>query len=86
MKKGTFVSELSRIATLSSMYVSYADAYREVADIYIVRGYSLTLVASWLCHNYLACWDDCLKDNKKVAADVLVLKSEYNISWDYFNI
>jgi len=86
VKKGTFVSELSRIATLSSMYASYADVCREVADIYIARGYPLMLVASWLRHNYLACWDSRLKDNDKVAADVLVLKSEYNISWDYFNV
>ena len=80
VKKGTFVSELSRIATLSSTYASYADACREVADIYIARGYPPMLVVSWLRHNYLACWDNRLKDNKKVAADVLVLKSEYNIS------
>ena len=35
MKKGTFLSELSWVATLSSQYDTYMSACREVADIYI---------------------------------------------------
>ena len=33
---------------LSSQYDMYVSACREVADIYIVQGYSPMLIASWL--------------------------------------
>jgi len=46
VKKGIFLSELSRIATLSSQYDMYVSACREVADIYIARGYPPMLITS----------------------------------------
>jgi len=48
MKKGTFLSELSRVAMLSSQYDTYMSACREIADIYIAREYPPMLIASWL--------------------------------------
>jgi len=44
------------------------------------------LIASWLQENYSVHWDACLNNNKPTKADILILKSEYNISWDFFNI
>jgi len=61
-------------------------ACREVADIYIARGYPPMLIASWLKENYSACWDAYFSNNELTKADVLVLKSEYNVFWDFFNI
>ena len=86
MKKGTFLSELSQVATLSSQYDTYVSACREVEDIYIVWGYLPMLIASWLWENYSVHWDACLNNNEPTKADVFVLKSEYNISWDFFNV
>jgi len=86
MKKGTFLSELSRVAMLSSQYDMYVSACREVADIYIARGYPPMLIASWLRENYAAHWDTRLNNNELTKADMLALKSEYNIPWDFFNV
>jgi len=86
MKKGTFLSKLSWVAMLSSQYNTYVSACREVADIYIARGYPPMLIASWLQENYSVHWDACLNNNKPTKADILILKSEYNIFWDFFNI
>ena len=86
VKKGTFLSELSRVAMLSSQYDTYMSACREVADIYIARGYPPMLIASWLQENYSVRWDARLSNNEQTKADLLVLKSEYNVSWDFFNV
>jgi hypothetical protein len=86
VKKGTFVGELSRLATLSSRFDDFASACKEHADIYIARGYPPMLIAAWLRDNYRARWDARLREFSPLRADVLVLKSEYNISWDYFNV
>ena len=86
VKKGTFLSELSRVAMLSSQYDTYVSACREVADIYIARGYPPMLIASWLRENYSTHWDACLNNNEQTKADALVLKSEYNVFWNFFNV
>ncbi|KAF7771867.1 hypothetical protein Agabi119p4_6178 [Agaricus bisporus var. burnettii] len=86
VKKGTFVGELSRLATLSSVFDDYATACKELANIYIARGYPPMLIAAWLRDNYRARWDARLREFSPLRADVLVLKSEYNISWDWFNV
>ena len=39
---------MESVAMLSLQYDMYVSACREVADIYIVQGYSLMLIASWL--------------------------------------
>ena len=86
IKKGTFLSKLSWVAMLSSQYDTYVSACREVADIYIAHGYPPMLITSWLRENYSACWDARLNNSELTKADVLVLKSKYNVSWDFFNI
>ena len=86
VKKGTFLSELSWVAMLSSQYNIYMSACRKLVDIYIVCGYPLILITSWLQENYSACWNACLNNSELIKADMLVLKSKYNISWDFFNV
>jgi hypothetical protein len=86
VKRGTFVSELSRLATLSSRFDDFASACKEASDIYIARGYPPLLIASWLRENYRARWEARLRETPPERADVLVLKSEYNTSWDLFNV
>lgn len=86
VKRGTFMSELSRIATLSSRYDDFVRACREVCDIYIARGYPPSLVSQWLKSSHQKRWDARLSESAPVSLDVLVLKSEYNVSWDLFNV
>lgn len=86
VKKGTFVGELSRLATLSTKFDDFSSACKELANIYIARGYPPMLIAAWLRNNYRARWDARLRESSPQRADVLVLKSEYNISWDWFNV
>jgi hypothetical protein len=86
VKRGTFVSELSRLATLSSEYDFFVDACREIAAIYIARGYPPLLISSWLKKNSRERWEARLNESVPTISDVLVLKSEYNISWDLFDV
>jgi len=53
--------------------------YREVTNIYVVRGYLPILITSWLWENYYVWWDTYLNNNKPAKADMLILKSKYNV-------
>ena len=44
------------------------------------------IITTWLRENYSAHWDARLNNNKPTKADMFVLKSKYNVSWDFFNI
>jgi hypothetical protein len=48
-------------------------------------GYLNDLVYSWLKNNIEEQWNKCLQDNKGQCGQVLVLKSEFNTTWNYFN-
>ena len=85
VKKGTFLGEMSRLATLSSKRSHYLDAVRELGLLYIARGYPGDLVNSWI-KNYLAVrWADRLSEPSS-AGVVFVLKSTFNPVWSRFNV
>lgn len=86
VKRGTFIGEMSRLATLSSLHTHYKDAIDALAGLYIKRGYPSDLVYYWLKDNFTKRWENRLivKDQSD-AADVLVLKSSFNTAWNYFN-
>lgn len=65
VKKGTFASELSRLATLSSQYDYYVEATHEAALIFVQRGYPAELINSWIKLNLQARWND----RHKIAVD-----------------
>ena len=48
VKKGTFIGEMSRLATLSSKPEHYLEALKDLASLYVVRGYPVNLVKHWL--------------------------------------
>jgi hypothetical protein len=85
VKKGTFIGEMSRLSTLSSTHSTYCHAIKSLATLYITRGYPSELVYSWVKNNIQERWIKRLNDNKVQRDQVLVLKSEFKTTWDYFN-
>lgn len=87
VKRGTFIGEMSRLATLSSLFPSYLDSVRELVALYVKRGYPQDLVANWVKKHLKERWEKRLseKDETRTESDVLVLKSQYNTAWNYFN-
>ena len=87
VKRGTFIGEMSRLATLSSIFTHYKDAIDSLVGLYIKRGYPSDLVMKWMRDNFRVRWEKRLSVNSDVERehnDVLVLKSEFNTAWNYF--
>jgi len=81
VKRGTFIGEMSRLATLCSLYTHYKDAIDGLCGLYIKRGYPSDLIMKWMRDNYATRWEKCISVNGNVSrehSDVLVLKSEFN--------
>jgi hypothetical protein len=85
VKRGTFIGEMSRLATLSSLYSHYLDAVKGLATLYISRGYPQDLVYKWLKDNITERWEKRLNEVRPEPRELLVLKSYYNTTWNYFN-
>ena len=86
VKKGTFLGEMSRFATLCSNEIHYKDALYDLRKIYVARGYPKNLVDAWLKDHTVTRWQRRL-DNRTISTDnVLVLKSEFNPMWTKFNV
>lgn len=85
VKRGTFVGEMSRLATLSSLNSHYCDAIRGLVALYVKRGYPQNVVAFWAKNNILERWNKRLNETVAAREDILVLKSEYNTAWNYFS-
>lgn len=85
VKRGTFIGEMSRLATLSSVKSHYVEAMKGLVSLYVKRGYPDHVVNTWLKANFTERWNKRLNENKREHAEVLVLKSEFNTAWNYFN-
>ena len=86
VKRGTFYGEMSRLATLSSKLEHYHEAMRGLVALYIHRGYPADEVHKWLYSNLSKRWNQRLDvKTPQGDSDVLVLKSQYNLAWNYFN-
>ena len=86
VKRGTFLGEMSRLATLSSTLDSYLGAMRGLVALYIRRGYPAADVHKWLYSNLSRRWEQRLEESSSIdGAEILVLKTQYNIAWNYFN-
>ena len=87
IKCGMFLGEMSRLATLSSKHEHYLAAMQGLVALYIRRGYPADKVHKWLYSNLSRRWNDCLADQHSAeGVDVLVLKTQYNLTWNYFNM
>jgi hypothetical protein len=86
VKRGTFYGEMSRLATLSSKIEHYLAAMRGLVTLYIRRGYPDYEVHKWLRSNLSKRWNERLAvKTASESSDILVLKTQYNLAWNYFN-
>jgi hypothetical protein len=85
VKRGTFIGEMSRLATLSSLNSHYCDAVKGLAALYIARGYPSDLVYKWLSDNIRERWNKRLSVIERTPDEVLVLKTVFNTAWNYFS-
>jgi hypothetical protein len=89
VKRGTFIGEMSRLATLCSLRSHYITAIKGLVALYIKRGYPQELVEKWTSDNMSNRWNRRLSEptqpREAVPDEVLVLKSTFNSAWDYFN-
>jgi hypothetical protein len=86
VKKGTYLGEMSRLATLSSTRQHYKEAVLDLESLYIARGYPVDLVKHWTRTNLLKRWENRLREPSESPRGVSVLKSEFNPVWETFNI
>ena len=84
VKRGTFIGEMSRLATLSSVKAHYLESIKGLVALYIKRGYPQQFVGKWMKDNLKKRWDTRLALATAPEHDVLVLKTEYNTAWNYF--
>ena len=81
VKRGTFIREMSWLATLSTTLLVYKDAIRGLVALYIRRGYPADLVNYWMRNNIRERWNNRLHIHKSSEhMDVLVLKTEFNLA------
>jgi hypothetical protein len=87
VKRGTFLGEMSRLATLCSQYSDYLVALEGLVSLYIRRGYPASDVHKWLNKHISERWSKRLEEHSSPneGTDVLVLKTQYNLAWNYFN-
>lgn len=86
VKRGTFIGELTRMATLSSTYQNYRDAVEDLIGIYSRRGYPHALIMQWTKKHAQERWLKRLATPIDRAPEgVLVLKSVHNNVWEHFS-
>ena len=74
------------MATLSSTHAAYKEALLFLGEMYIQRGYSKELCKFWLRKYAHEHWEQRLRESRPARVeDVMVLKSEFNLAWDYFS-
>jgi hypothetical protein len=88
VKKGTFSSEISRLATLCSDYDVFALQCNEAVNLYIGRGYPKGLVTSWLENQRERRWANRLAEQsvEDPARTFFTLKTHFNEAWKGFNV
>ncbi|GLB46000.1 hypothetical protein LshimejAT787_5200010 [Lyophyllum shimeji] len=86
VKKGTFSGEMSRMATLSSTLPVYKEAVKDLIGLYCNRGYPERLLKSWAKSQIDERWSNRLRVKEDKLEGVLVLKTEFNQVWEYFNV
>ncbi|KAG8684899.1 hypothetical protein FRC09_015076 [Ceratobasidium sp. 395] len=85
VKRGTYLGELSRMATLCSTLILYNEACKELRELYIKQGYPPNLIASW--HNKYAneFWDWRLT-TREAPPKIQVVRTRFNPVWEDVNI
>ncbi len=86
VKRGTFIGEISRLATLSSLKRHYEDALHLLSKIYEARGYPSHVIKSWLLKYADARWRSRLETKVEREDHVHVLKTVFNPVWGHVSV
>lgn len=87
VKKGTFSSEISRLATLCSRHETYVVQCQEAVNLYIGRGYPPKVVTSWLKSQQQKKWEDRIAVKAEVPTRTFfTLKTHFNDAWKHFHV
>jgi hypothetical protein len=86
VKRGTFIGELSRLATLSSKLFHYLDAIKELKLLYLCRGYPMNSIERWSKDHAKKRWQNRLEETVQDAGDLFVLKSSFNPLWEDLDV
>ena len=86
VKRGTYLGEMSRLATLSSTPGAYVEALYNLKSLYIARGYPESLVEAWTKANRVKRWKQRVATKESSDEPVLVLKTNFNPIWESFNV
>jgi hypothetical protein len=88
VKKGTFSSEISRLATLCSDSDVFAQQCTEVVNLYVGRGYPKGLVIHWLKEQQEKRWATRLAEQsaEDPTRTFFTLKTHFNEAWKGFNV
>ena len=88
VKRGTFSSEISRLATLCSDKSVYLTQCEEAVNLYIGRGYPPAVVRSWLAKQKEKRWEDRVADKAEDPSGntFFTLKTHFNEAWNSFNV
>ncbi|QRV88240.1 Reverse transcriptase [Ceratobasidium sp. AG-Ba] len=87
VKRGTYLGELSRMATLCSTISWYNVACEELRELYIARGYppNLIAIASWHNKNAQRFWDTRLQKREE-SPKIQVVRTWFNPVWESVDI
>ena len=85
VKRGTFIGEMSRLATLCSLQSDYKEALEGLAALYVTRGYQMDKVSYWINKYKQERWSKRLSEETKETHEVLILKTQFNTTWNYFS-
>jgi len=89
IKRGTFSSEISRLATLCSARDTFDRQCEEAVNLYIGRGYPSATVRHWLKGQKEKRWQGRLSvhtDEDGSRETYFTLKTHFNDAWKYFNV
>jgi hypothetical protein len=87
MKRGAFVGELSRLATLSSCIAYYQSAVDDLKRIYLGRDYPLSVINSWVKKHATTRWETKFEEKNVTTLDApWILETELNDVWESVNM
>ena len=89
VKRGTFSSEISRLATLCSDKKDYFTECADAVSLYVGRGYPPKLVTLWLKKQQEQRWENRLSTKEgaeEPTHTLFTLKTSFNNTWKSFNV
>ena len=89
VKRGTYMSELSRLAHLSSKVSFYYDAVHDANSIYLARGYPPKVINKWVKQHAAKLWRKSRSETTISTVEgerLWVIKTEFNPAVEHVNV